>query len=230
MLDKNRHEIIMKNILKDVYSDRLLSTILGFKGGTACYFFYDLPRFSVDLDFDLFDLGKSAEVFDRMKNILEKYGELSQQVNKRQTIFFLLTYKIGKQKIKIEISKREKDNNYEIKNFFGISVLTMVREDMFANKLVAATERKMTANRDFFDINYFLTKAWGVNEEIIKERTGKNLREYLELLLDFIEKNVTNANVLDGLGEILSEGQKDSMKVTLKRDLLFGLRNYLSIL
>jgi predicted nucleotidyltransferase component of viral defense system len=228
MLDKTRHEIIMKNILKDVYSDRTLAPILGFKGGTAAYFFYGLPRFSVDLDFDLLAPEMAKKVFEKMGSILSRYGDLTQALEKRNTIFFL-TYEKNKQKIKIEISEREKTDSYEIKNFLGISVLTMVKKDMFANKLAAGTERKMTAMRDFFDINYFLQKAWDINEEIIERRTGKNLRNYLEFMHDFVEKNLSKANILDGLGAVLSEGQKDSVKETLKRDLLFGLKNYLSV-
>ena len=44
----------MGRILKDVYTDVSIAPLLGFKGGTCAYFFYGLPRFSVDLDFDLF--------------------------------------------------------------------------------------------------------------------------------------------------------------------------------
>lgn len=85
MLDKTKHEIQMKNILKNIYSDRLLAPILGFKGGTACYFFYDLPRFSVDLDFDLLDKSKEEEVFERLKEIIAPFGEISEARNKANT-------------------------------------------------------------------------------------------------------------------------------------------------
>jgi len=224
MLDKNRHEVVMKNILKDFYSQRLLATVLGFKGGTACYFFYKLPRFSVDLDFDLLNIEKKDEVFEVAGKILAKYGQLEEIQKKRNTLFFLLNYQSGKQKVKIEISLREKKNNFEIKNLYGISVLSMTKADMFANKLVAATERKRTALRDFFDINFFLQGAWDINERIIQERTTKNLKEYLKFLIKYIEKNITQKNILDGLGEVLDEAQKDSVKATLKRDLLFNLK------
>jgi len=43
----------MVQLLKDIYSDIELANYLGFKGGTALMFFYELPRFSVDLDFNL---------------------------------------------------------------------------------------------------------------------------------------------------------------------------------
>jgi len=54
MLNKEKHQLIMGRILKDVYTDVSIAPLLGFKGGTCAYFFYGLPRFSVDLDFDLF--------------------------------------------------------------------------------------------------------------------------------------------------------------------------------
>jgi len=106
----------------------------------------------------------------------------------------------------------------------------MVKGDMFANKLVDATERNKTANRDFYDINFFLKNNWDINETIIKKRTGKNLKEYFEYLIQYVEKNITQTNILDGLGEILTDEQKDSTKATLKKDLLFNLRNYLSVI
>lgn len=55
MIDLNKHKFLLIQILKDIYSDIELSNSLGFKGGTALMFFYDLPRFSVDLDFNVLD-------------------------------------------------------------------------------------------------------------------------------------------------------------------------------
>ncbi|PIY68912.1 hypothetical protein COY90_03420, partial [Candidatus Roizmanbacteria bacterium CG_4_10_14_0_8_um_filter_39_9] len=52
-LESAIHKIHLTNILLDIYKDDVLSPVLGFKGGTAALFFYHLPRFSVDLNFDL---------------------------------------------------------------------------------------------------------------------------------------------------------------------------------
>lgn len=54
-LNINRHKSILTEILKAIYEDATLAPLLGFKGGTAAALNYDLPRFSVDLDFDLLD-------------------------------------------------------------------------------------------------------------------------------------------------------------------------------
>ena len=53
MIDINSHRPILLGILKDLYQDRTVASWLGFKGGTALYFFHGLNRFSVDLDFNL---------------------------------------------------------------------------------------------------------------------------------------------------------------------------------
>ena len=54
-MDANKHKYFMLQILKDVFSDAELVDCLAFKGGTALMFFYGLPRFSVDLDFNLLE-------------------------------------------------------------------------------------------------------------------------------------------------------------------------------
>ena len=59
-LDTAKHKNILIKILKDIYTDATISPILGFKGGTAATFFYDLDRFSVDLDFDLLGFGQGG--------------------------------------------------------------------------------------------------------------------------------------------------------------------------
>ena len=55
-LDKHTHKFTLASLLKDIYSHPDLGPIFGFKGGTAALLFYDLPRFSLDLDFDLLGL------------------------------------------------------------------------------------------------------------------------------------------------------------------------------
>ena len=72
MVNINKHKFFLTQILKGIYSDIELANCLGFKGGTALMFFYDLPRFSVDLDFNLLDLVKEKTVYDKVRKILLK--------------------------------------------------------------------------------------------------------------------------------------------------------------
>ena len=56
--DISKHRNVLLMILKDIYSDATTSPSLGFKGETALHLFYNLTRFSIDLDFDLLDEEK----------------------------------------------------------------------------------------------------------------------------------------------------------------------------
>src|SRR5690554_1926623 len=113
MISVNKHKFFLFQILKDVYSDIELANCLGFKGGTALMFFYDLPRFSVDLDFNLLDTSKEQSVYLKIKNILLKYGKIFDEANKFFGMIIVLDYGFSERKLKIEISNRQWDNHYE---------------------------------------------------------------------------------------------------------------------
>jgi len=223
MLNIRTHKIILLQILKDIYTDISISSTLGFKGGTACYFFYDLPRFSVDLDFDLLDLEKDKIVFEKIKEILKNYGEIKEASDKRFTLFFVLSYSKEAQNIKVEISKRDFNSTYEIKNYLGISMLVMKKEDISAHKLVAILDRKQLANRDLFDAWFFLKNNWEINEKIVEKRTGMKLKGHLKKCQKRIEK-INERYILAGMGELLDEKTKNWTKQNLKKDLLFLLK------
>lgn len=188
------------------------------------YFFHGLDRFSVDLDFDLLDETKKDLVASEVRAILEKYGVIKDSADKVKTLYFLLSYGESEHGVKVEISKRIAKNSYETRNFYGTDVVTVVLEDAFANKLVAVTERKRTANRDFYDILFLLRKGIIPNEGIILERTGKSLMEYLDTLITFAEKRLSAGSVLEGIGELVDENQKKWLKQNLKRELLTQLK------
>ena len=57
-MNNDKYKLYMLRILKDVFNDPELSQILAFKGGTSLMFFYQLPRFSVDLDFNILDITR----------------------------------------------------------------------------------------------------------------------------------------------------------------------------
>jgi len=226
MLNVNKHRATMVKIIKDIYKDKELQTLLGFKGGTAAMLFYGLPRFSVDLDFDFLDEDKIDLVDKKVGEIARKYGEIKDEKNKYYNIFFLLSYGANQRNIKVEISKRDHLGEFEPRDYMGISMMVMKKPDMFANKLLALTERKDLANRDIFDIWYFANENWGINDEIIKERKGISAKEQIKNCIGTIE-GVNNRFILAGLGELLEEDQKQWAKEELKEETIFLLRNYL---
>ncbi|MBI5038152.1 MAG: nucleotidyl transferase AbiEii/AbiGii toxin family protein [Candidatus Kerfeldbacteria bacterium] len=225
-LNTTTHKNILIKILKDIYTDGSLGPLLGFKGGTAVYLFYNLNRFSVDLDFDLLDAEKEDYVFERVKKILEDYGTIKEAEKKRFNLFYVLAYddKVpGAQNIKVEINRREFGSKYEVKSYLGISMKVMVREDMFAHKLCAMYERIGKTNRDVFDVWYFLQNEWPVNKKIVGERTEMGFKEFLQKCIDSLEK-MSDQNILSGMGELLDARQKDRVKAKLRTETIFLLK------
>ena len=225
-LNISTHKTILVKILKDIYSNPILGNVLGFKGGTAANLFYGLNRFSVDLDFDLLDVSKEDYVFEEIKKILENYGTIKEQQKKRFNLIFVLSYnekEFSAQNVKIEINRRNFNSQYELKNYLGITMKVMVKEDMFAHKLVAASERLGKTNRDLFDVWFFLKNDWSINQAIVEERTKMKFSDFLNKLIQSMEK-LAERGILAGMGELLDEKTKNWAKTHLKEDLVFLLK------
>ena len=106
-MDTKKHKTNLTNILIDIYKDPILSTNLGFKGGTAAMLFYKLPRFSVDLDFDLIGNNNINIVIQKITKLLSSKYKIKEQSVKYNTLFWLVSYESGQHNIKIEISTRD---------------------------------------------------------------------------------------------------------------------------
>lgn len=225
MLNKEKHQLVMAQILKDVYSDIVLASLLGFKGGTAAYIFYDLPRFSVDLDFDLLDDSESSGdiAFKKIKNIISKYGEIKDEQKKFATIFFALSYGAGEHQIKVEINTKKTGAGYEMRNYFGIPVLVSLKNSMFSTKLVALLNRKRFAARDLFDVYFFLKNNWETDEKVFANYDIKSEVAYIKKCISFIE-NVPENTLLKDLGELIDEKQKAFVRTKIKSEVIFLLK------
>lgn len=222
-LDYSKHKNILLQILKDIYSDTSIAPYLGFKGGTAAMMFYGLPRNSVDLDLDLLDETKEKEVFEKINKIVSNYGKITDSYRQRFNLKNVISYDTDAQKIKVEVNRRQFGSKYEIKTFLGISMLVMVQEDMFAHKLMAMLERVGKTSRDIFDVQYFAKNNWPINRKIIEERSGVSYKQALEKCIAVLE-SMDNRHILDGLGELLTDSQKDSARAKLKNDTIFILK------
>lgn len=225
MMNLNKHRFYLIQLLKDIYSDAELAHNLGFKGGTAMMFFYGLPRFSVDLDFNLLALEQSERVYQKIRKLVLKYGTIHDEAQKHYGILTVLDYGMDERKLKIEISNRFADDEYEIRNLLGINVKVMVLSDMFSHKLCALLDRGQLTNRDIFDCWFFMNKQTPVNPAIIEKRMKKNLAEYLQDCINAIE-NMPNKSLLDGLGELLNPEQKTFVRAKLREETLSLLRFY----
>ncbi|MBA4410946.1 MAG: nucleotidyl transferase AbiEii/AbiGii toxin family protein [Bacteroidota bacterium] len=225
MMDINRHKFFLVQILKDIYSDIELANWLGFKGGTALMFFYDLPRFSVDLDFNLINTEKVDTVYEKVRAILLKYGTITDEAKKFYGPIMVLDYGVGERKLKVEISVRQFDNQYEIKNLLGINMKVLVKPDMFAHKLCALLDRNVLTTRDIFDCWFFMQKQTPVNKNIIESRMEMIYSEYLQKCIETLEA-MNDKGLLEGLGELMDSDLKNFVRSKLRTDTIVLLKFY----
>jgi len=225
MIDINRHKFFLVQILKDIYSDIELANWLGFKGGSALMFFYDLPRFSVDLDFNLINSEKVDAVYEKVRKILLKYGTITDEAKKFYGPILVLDYGVDERKLKVEISVRQFDNHYEIKNLLGINMKVLVQHDMFAHKLCALLDRTVLTNRDIFDCWFFMQKQTPVNKNIVESRMEMTYSDYLQKCIDTLD-SMNDKGLLQGLGELMDNDLKNFVRSKLRTETIGLLRFY----
>ena len=216
-MDLNKHKFYMLQILKDIFSDAELADCIGFKGGTALMFFYDLPRFSVDLDFNLLDPSKVNQVYDKVRDILLKYGKIHDEALKHFGPVFVLDYGQNERKLKVEISNRKYDDHYEIKNLLGIEMRVLTKPDMFSHKLCALLDRTEITGRDIFDCWFFLNSHTPINSHIVESRMGMPLLDYLQRCIETVEQ-VSDKTIMNGLGELTDGEMKKFAKTKLRKE------------
>ena len=221
-MDKQRHKLYMAQILSLIFKDKDLCNVVGFKGGTALMFFHNLPRFSTDLDFNLLDVSKQDVVYNKVRQILLRFGTIDDEAKKLNGPILVLNYGKGERMLKVEISNRQYDNHYETRTLAGTDIRVLTVPDMFAHKLCAMGER--LSPRDVFDVWFFLQQMHAsVNENIIKERTGKTVSEYAA----WCSQRVREASpklLMQGLGEVIDDSRtKNFVKTRLIEETTLAL-------
>jgi len=212
------HKRVLTALLLEIYKTPGPAEKLVFKGGTCASLFYGLPRLSLDLDFDLPAPLEAAETA-RLRAALERHAAVREEKEKRQTLFFLAGYAKGAPNIKVEVGKRVWKNNADKPAWLlGVEMRIADEPTIATNKLVALADRKNPVARDLFDAHYFLKMGYPLNEALVRERTGKGLRDYLRGLGSFVRRRFTAKAVLHGLGDVLDGKQKAWVKGRLVED------------
>lgn len=237
------HKKHMFDILKAVYQSKF-GKYLWFKWWTALYFFYDLPRFSVDLDFDLIQSMTWDQTIAYRDALLwylqSKFPDFKFVISGTLSHSFRFVIKYWWLKtIKFEVNSKIYDNNYNFKKLFWLEVQVMDLSFSFSHKLCAFISRYkskgIVANRDLFDIDFFLNKWILPDEKIIEIRTVKLLWEkmwsvkYLQYLHDFLTihyQNI-NKNILNWLWELIDTKQKNYITKNFLDDLLGKIKFYI---
>ena len=188
-------------------------------------FFYDLPRFSVDLDFNLINERKEKLVYDKMRKILLKYGTIHDEAPKFFGPLVVLDYGIDERKLKVEISNRKFEDKYEIRNLLGINMKVMIGPDMFAHKLCALLDRSSITSRDIFDCWFFMKNHTPVNRDIVETRMNIPFADYIQKCISLIE-SVNDRFLLHGMGELMNDEMKRFVRKNLRTETLGLLKFY----
>lgn len=226
------HKIQLFRLLTAII-DSDISRLVHFKGGTAASMLGFLDRFSIDLDFDLEKDAPQDKINKNLKTIFQK---LDLEIDKKssKTLYYILKYhtKQGfRNSIKLSfIDKIYKLNIYkpqylsEIDRFANCQTV----ETMFANKLVALTDRykktKTIAGRDLYDIHHFFVSGYNYETKIIEERTGKKTEDYLRDLIKFIDKKINNKIIDEDLNFLLPVGHFKKIRPILKSETMMILK------
>ncbi len=209
-------EYLQVIILNSIYKHDLGKSMF-FTGGTAMRFFYNMPRFSEDLDFDSTNLN-----FEEFKEILEyaKKGLLNEgfslnvSFDKRNNLYtgelhfkdLMRLYGITDQRgldlmIKIEVYKPswKLQSDPGVLSLYGYNFSSVLLEKgyLFSEKLHALLNRKR--GRDVYDTLFMLKKGFHFNEYVlfankIKGSPGevilKRLKSLSEKELKFLAEQV----------------------------------------
>jgi len=228
MVDINRHKFFLLQVLKEIYSDTELASSLGFKGGTALMMFHDLPRFSVDLDFNLTASHKEEAVYDKLRTILAGHGAIRDEARKHYGILLVLNYEDGDRNLKVEVSNRSYPDEYELRDYLGISMKVMHLEYMFTHKLMALLDRNTLTNRDIFDCWFCMNQRLSLRQSILDIRLNNRFEAYMDKCIKAVA-SISSRRILDGIGELLDPEIKKWTKANLTSEFITLARMYKEI-
>lgn len=228
MLDIRPEDIIHKSylnrLLMEIIDRPALSHNLAFKGGTCAAMLGYLDRFSVDLDFDVLKNANEAAIRHELHQVFEYLGlTLTGELDK--ALFFQLRYpnepgrrntmKVGASSLKVKANQYQAQYLAEIDRLMTCQTV----ETMFANKLVAVTDRydlrRTIAGRDIYDIHHYFVHGYSYHAPVIHERTGLEPKEYLRKLSAFIKKHVTQTIINEDLNTLLPDNRFQQIRKVL---------------
>jgi predicted nucleotidyltransferase component of viral defense system len=171
-----------------------------FKGGTALYKFYSLPRFSEDLDFSTNKkIDKSLlEGFCKKNNIDLDYKKI------HNSHLFKLRFNgtiTGKNTVRVDINFSEKVYPTEEKEFISnypdvlpFIIKVMPLKEIFAEKIHAMLNR--TKSRDLYDL-FFLLKLVNVDKKfVLKKLSDKGMKINEKELNSLLNKKISDYSTI----------------------------------
>jgi predicted nucleotidyltransferase component of viral defense system len=163
--DQVEQDLIISRALVELYSDKLISDSLAFRGGTALnkLFLPAMSRYSEDIDLVQIRAEPIGPVMTNIRHALRWLGKPQYKQSKERVTFYY-SYQAEPplekpMRLKVEISTVEaftvygyEDRPFEVKSewFFGkADIRTFTLEELLSTKLRALYQRKK--GRDLFD-------------------------------------------------------------------------------
>lgn len=196
-------EYLQVIILNSVYKHKLGKSMY-FTGGTALRFFYNLPRFSEDLDFDtgILKFEEFKEVLEAVEKGLRKEGfSLKTFCEKNNRLFvaelffkeLMKLYGITDERgldlmIKVEVYRPpwRLHTKPDVLSLYGynFSAVLLDKGNMLSEKICALFRRKM--GRDIYDALFMLKRQFPFNKSVL--RVNKIDGVPRELILGYLRK------------------------------------------
>ena len=228
------HKAMLYRLLIALLDSKDVSPYLYFKGGTCAAMLGWLDRFSIDLDFDLQPKTDELQLTISLKRVFDTCGFTVTQEAKKE-LYFILKYQAspgGRSTLKLSIIDQPQPANVYRPQYLseiGRYAMCQTIETMFANKLVAVTDRfqkyHTIAGRDIYDIHHFFIQGYGFDQNVISERTGESPKVYLRRLITFIEQKVTQKIMNEDLSYLLTPAQFQAVQRTILTEVLVFLRD-----
>lgn len=198
-IGKNKGLKNREHIEKDYYQDLLLFNLFKktnkfvFKGGTALYKLYKLPRFSEDLDFSIIEDMDKETIVNIVKEAVKNINGFEIKSVKQTKDSVLV--KISCKGILTKYNTLRADMNFKNKILQGFDVKSYIpeyidinpfslrslkTEEIIAEKIHSIFMRKKA--RDLFDL-FFLLRISGFNLDLLKQKLeifgmGFDLKEF----------------------------------------------------
>lgn len=218
------HKSQLNRLLIEIIDRPALSQVLAFKGGTCAGMLGYLDRFSVDLDFDVLQNAGETALREEFLQVFEYLGLTVIEALKNALMFRLRYPSKPGQRSNLKVSANSQvvqANKYRVVYLPEVDRLMNCQtlETMFANKLVAVTDRHdlygTVAGRDIYDIHHFFIHGYSYNAQVILERTALEPRAYFGKLSDFIKKHVTQTIINEDLNTLLPYQQFQQIRKVL---------------
>ncbi len=200
--------------------------LLAFKGGTALRLFWDLPRFSEDLDYTLLQKEKKKDVFKMVHDIAVGAGyEITDEMIKFKTVLFEFRFRWAGPTfhLKIEISDPlpadTARGNFPVRVALlrGVPVYVMLEDRIMAQKLCAFMDRE--APRDMFDLWFILEKRLRVDWAYVAACTGLRKKAFFLKGVERVRR-FPRTKLVSDLGKLVSAKDRQWIKTNFLDDLV----------